>query len=367
MHEKLKAVEPLLRSSISQIDSMGRISDAVAEAFRHYGLWKLWVPKEFDGSELALPESLRVFEDACRIDGSIGWSLTIGVGGGLFAAYLPETTAAEIFTPANALIAGSGAPNGRLRRVENGYRVSGKWRYASGIHHATWVTANTAVAPSDIESEPVIIAVAVPADAVAVSDTWHTYAMRGTDSHDIAMEDLFVDEQHTFSLNNRPRITRPLYLFPFLGIAAASFAAVCLGLARGGLDAFVEGPAQRDLSSGKAVDDPILRAKYARAESELRAARSYFYEAINEAWFQVAERGALNTHTLANVHLAAVHSTRAAMAATNELMDAAGMAPLYEADRLGRYWRDLRAVNQHALVSVLREADIGAMLLSDSS
>jgi alkylation response protein AidB-like acyl-CoA dehydrogenase len=363
MLETVEAIKPLLQASAMEGNRIRRLPDAVADAFRSHGLWKLWVPAELGGAELALPESLRVFEAASRIDGSIGWSLAIGVGGGLFAAYLGEPAAAEIFAPEESLIAGSGAASGALHRVEGGYRVSGTWRYASGIHHATWVTANTLVGGGGEPAEPRILAVAVPASEVEVLDTWHTVAMRGTGSHDVAMRDLPVEEAFTFSLAEPPRIGRPLYRFPFANIAELSFAAVSLGIARGGIDAFLAGAGQRDTASGKVLDQAAARARLARAEGELRGARALLYDAAQSAWREVESGAELGPKHSAEVTLAAVQASRAAMSALDALMDAAGMSPLYEDDRFGRCWRDLRATRQHVMLSATREAEIGATLL----
>src|SRR5690606_333711 len=108
------------------------LPDEVVNLLVRHRLFRLWIPRRYDGLELTLPDALAVYERAAQIDGSLGWAVMIGAGGGLFAAYLEESAAREIFGPASAVIAGSGAPDGRAERAAGGYRVSGRWRYASG-------------------------------------------------------------------------------------------------------------------------------------------------------------------------------------------------------------------------------------------
>jgi hypothetical protein len=41
----------------------------------------------------------------------------------------------------------------------------------------------------------------LPADAARIVDNWDTLGMRGTGSHDIAIEDLFVPERHAWRMS----------------------------------------------------------------------------------------------------------------------------------------------------------------------
>jgi alkylation response protein AidB-like acyl-CoA dehydrogenase len=141
----LDALTPVVRDQAAETDRRFTLTGDVIAALHRLELFRLWIPGRDNGFELPLPASLEVYEAAARIDGSVGWTLMIGAGGGLFGAYLPEDVAADVFSSADALIAGSGAPQGRAEKIANGYLVSGRWRYASGALHATAFTANCVV------------------------------------------------------------------------------------------------------------------------------------------------------------------------------------------------------------------------------
>src|SRR5690606_14879798 len=128
----LDAIRRLVRDHAAEADRRFALTDDVVRALVQHRLFRLWIPLRYDGLELGLPDALEIYQAAARIDGSFGWAVMIGAGGGLFAAFLDEAPARTIFAPANAVIAGSGAPEGHAERGPGGYRVRGRWRYASG-------------------------------------------------------------------------------------------------------------------------------------------------------------------------------------------------------------------------------------------
>src|SRR5262244_1044535 len=79
-------------------------------------------------------------EAVARADGSTGWCLMVPTQDGMMAGYFDEETAREIFgRDPQAYVALVVAPVGRAVVVDGGYRVTGRWRYASGCRHATWL------------------------------------------------------------------------------------------------------------------------------------------------------------------------------------------------------------------------------------
>src|SRR5262249_59751827 len=71
-----------------------------------------------------------------------------------------------------------------------------------------------------------------PKSQVRIIDTWNVSGMRGTGSHDIEVEDLFVPEEHTFSaLDRRARVTGPMNRMHGFDLARRGFFAPRLGVA----------------------------------------------------------------------------------------------------------------------------------------
>ena len=134
--DALAAMAPLVADEAERSEREARTTPPVAERIIDAGLYRLYLPRSLGAPELDVPSALDVFEAASRIDGSFGWAVTIGSGGGLFAGALEPGTAVEIFGPKDALIAGSGKPGGTAKPVDSGYLAGGRWNFASGAHHA---------------------------------------------------------------------------------------------------------------------------------------------------------------------------------------------------------------------------------------
>lgn len=328
------------QTEADRAEQAGRFTEALAAAYRAHGLWKLWVPAEYGGAELDLPQSFAVIQDFARLDGALGWAIALGAGGGLFAAWLPGEAAREIFAPPEMLVAGSGAAAGTRTPVAGGFRIDGSWPHASFLDHATWVTGNTRTA-GDADA---ICAFAVPATEVTTEAVWRAWAFRGTGSHRFRLAGAFVPEAHTFDLAAPPRLERPLYLFPFFSLATAMFAAVGLGLAQAALDEWVP---------SRSAPPAAVETRRAALQTHLHAGQAELADRLAEAWETVSQHGELPEAAQQALARACIETTSALWHAVDALADAGGMAILSEKNRWGRLWRNFRALRQHTLLSPL--------------
>ena len=330
---------------------------AVLAACIERGLFKWWVPAAYGGAEADLPGSLALFEQAARLDGSFGFTLTIGVGGGLFGAYLPPETAREIFGPVDAVIAGSGAVSGTADTANGGFLARGRWCWASGAHHATTFTANCAIVHdgmplTDADGQPVVRAMAFAPPDVDIVDTWDWPGLAGTDSHDIVVTHAAVPTARTFTLAEPAGHDGPLYRYPFQSIAEVSFAAVAIGIARHAIDEFTAlAHTKSTRGGGRLAQTPETHQAAGDAEATLRSARSFLVDTVNATWATTIAGDPLAPAAVTLVRLAAAHATRAAAHAVDRCYQLAGMSPLTRRSRLGRAWLDIHTITQHAAVA----------------
>src|SRR5262249_7752331 len=155
----------------------------------------------------------------------------------------------------------------------------GRWPFASGCEHCTWLMGGCVL--DDRPQEEARLAL-FPASAARIVDTWTVAGLRGTGSHDIAVDDVFVPAAPTFSLlTDRPRPARPPYAFPVFGLLALGIAAVALGIARAAIDELVDiAAAKRPTGSRRLLADrPTVQAEVAEAEATLAAARAFVFTA----------------------------------------------------------------------------------------
>jgi alkylation response protein AidB-like acyl-CoA dehydrogenase len=371
LHQRLLALAPTVQLQARQADRTTELSSDVVAVLKDAGLFKLWVPQTCGGLELDLPATLRVYETAARIDGSLGWAVMIGCGGGLFAAYLEAQAASELFSPSDALVAGSGAPSGRAERVAGGYRASGRWRYASGARYATVFTANCIVTSGgtpvrNASGDPLIRAMSFDASNVAIIPTWDATGMRGTGSHDFEVTEVFVPEAHTFSVfTDTVREPGTLYRLPFDVLTQLPVAAVGVGLVRHALDSFaVVAARKKDVGSGTFLAaNPLVCSQYAASHACWLSVHLALHALANRTWQSVTGHGALNSLELADIAASCVFFMSQLASATEQLARIAGMNAVLHDDALARAWRDLQTLAAHVSVSPLQNLQAGAMLL----
>jgi alkylation response protein AidB-like acyl-CoA dehydrogenase len=352
-----RALGPHLRTLSTEIEQARRLPADVVDTLRDAGLFRLGVPVSVGGLEADVATLLRAIETVSEADGSAGWCVMIGATSGLVSAYLPRDEAAAIFRP-QTVAGGVFAPQGRAVATADGYRVSGRWAFGSGVQHCDWVMggcvvtdeAGPRVLPSGIP-DPRMMLVARP--DVEVIDTWDVSGLRGTGSHDFAFHDVLVPESRSVSLvTDRPREPGPLYRFPVFGLLALGIAAVGVGIARRAIDELVELAAGKTPqgSRRKAARRPMTQADAAKAEALWGSARAYLYETVEAAWDDACS-GEISLPRRARLRLAATNAARSCADAVDACYDAGGGSSIYASNPLQRLFRDAHTVTQHMMVA----------------
>lgn len=231
--ERVASIASLLSDTASASEQQRTLcADAVAALHRE-GLFRLWTPREVGGYDLDLDTHVMVMLAVAHADMSACWTMMIGnTVTGVMASCLSDTGLAEVFVGADMPVAaGSLKPDGRAAPVAGGYRVSGKWGFGSGIHHADWISAHCICAP-DAE-DPFPLTLAIPVAEVCVLDDWHVAGLCGSGSSTYEVRDVFVPHSRAFERTPRrgsPRTGNPGPRIPL------EHASVSLGGARRALD-----------------------------------------------------------------------------------------------------------------------------------
>ncbi len=349
-----RALGPEISAARDEIESGRRLPQGLVEKLRAARLFELWLPEAFGGPALHPSDFLPIVAELFGADGSVGWCATIGSVYSLLAGSLNESAAREIFA-GHAIVAGSVNPTAKAVVVEGGYRVSGRCSWGSGITHSDWTLINCVVHDENgprrlATGAPDMQFLFVPTCEVEVFDTWRVGGLRGTGSHDFAVEGLFVPLARALrafaATGAQPGA---LYRMPILSVFCFALAAVTLGIARSAIDAFVELASAKTPMGSQALlrDKASAQSDVARAEAMVRAARASLVEAIEAQWEEIASGRAPSLEGRAGVRLATTFAGEASLRAIELVYNSAGGSAIFESGRIDRCFRDARAAVQH--------------------
>ncbi|AWB45801.1 acyl-CoA dehydrogenase [Paenibacillus sp. CAA11] len=330
-------------------EAEGKLPWDLLEHLYEKKLFKLFVPRTLGGLDADLPQALRVFQQAAAIDGSLGWLVTIGAGGGFFSGFLPPQQAADFFADREAVLAGSGMPTGTAQPVPGGYMVSGSWSYCSGSSFASFFTANCVIQGGKEERE--ILSFAFLPEQVEVVPDWNTLGMKATASHTIVVREAFVPKERTFDLSGAPILDSPIYRYPFEPFAIVSFTALCLGLGQGFLQ-----EAEQLASAKQAAWSSAQPGRYAAIQAAVHSGRELlqtaaeaFYRLTDEAWERLSSGEQMQEAVAAEIGRVSREAVTAALDAADRVIRLLGMTALMLDQPVNRFWRDLHTAAQHGV------------------
>ena len=363
--ERAPAVEAQRHADQSTVDELAR-----------HGLYRMLVPRDYGGEEVAPLVFARALEEIARADAATAWCVMTGATTGMLSAYMSPEGASELWgQKPDMVMAGIFAPMGKAVRTGDSYRVSGRWPFASGCQVASWHSGGALVFEDgkpvmDEDGTPTMVTVFFPASESRIHDTWDTAGMRGTGSHDIEVQDLEIPLRHTATIvGKRPNVDGPLYAFPAFGLLAHGVAACATGLALSALDAFRElmlkkkKPGQKKPMAGR----ELVQVSMAHADAELAAGRALVRQTLEEVWDTAQSTGAISLADRARVRAAASQAVKASTRAVDRVYTLAGGTSLYERSPLARHMRDIHTVTQHIMVSPATDQLIGRVLLDQES
>src|SRR5271167_1201470 len=183
-----------------------------------------------------------------------------------------------------ARFAGSLTP-GKAVPVNGGYRVSGRWSWASGIRHADWVAGMTLVDGAD---GPYPRMTVFPVGQVEIHDNWHVSGLKGTGSCDFSVADLFVPEAFTFDMRTwETKRGGPLYQLGLPGLLINELAGFALGVGRRALDEIIQLARTKHRGYAKPTslaERGVFQRSIGESDLRLRAARALAIEVFEKAW-----------------------------------------------------------------------------------
>ena len=367
--DAVESVRVTLEAGAEESERIGTLAAGSVDALYESGLLRLKMPHVLGGAEADVVTQLDVLEAVSRMDPASGWCLMIGAASlGSLGAFLSDDAIEEIFVGGKPpKVAGAAAPSATATPVEGGYRVTGHWRFGSGIMHAEWVSAGARVVADAPADRPRQIRMAMPKHKVKVHDNWQVMGLRGTGSCDFSVDDLFVPDGFAWdSTLTEPRRGGALYRLGRPGYVTNEHSAFALGVARRALDAVTDVATSKMRgynSVNLLANRPVFQRALGECDLRLRAARSLNVEILEEAWRSVCAGHTPPPPLQAQMRGCATYTTDVAADVVSQAFRYGGGAALFTSNILQQCLRDINAAAQHQMVSDTAYENHGQFLL----
>ena len=368
-----RALAPKIRARADEIEAGRQLPYDLVLDIAHAGLFKTGLAIDEGGLGADIVTTLRVIEEIARADGSAGWCVAMGINTFRQSAqFAPEVRRKIFHSDPIGVSAGSANPRGHAIAVPGGYRVTGHWFFASGCMHSSVLHGACKVFDGDQPrlrangDQEIRMCYVCPKSGARIIDTWDVTGLRGTGSHDIEVEDLFVPDEHTFSaLDLRARVTGPMNRMHGFDLAGCGFCCVGLGVARAALDTFAELAQVKTPRSfsGLLRDRAPVQLRVGEAEAVLRSGRAYLFDVVEEMWQTVLAKEVVTEHQRSDLRMAMTHAAQSAAKATHMVCEAAGTTSIFMKSPLERYARDAEVVTRHNQLQYVNYEAVGRTVL----
>ena len=371
---RARGLADMIAAAADRTERARRIPEEVLDRLHETRLFRMLYPRSVGGDEADPGDYVLAVGELAQADGSVGWCVSIANSIGLFAPYLGLDAARHVFGDPRATCAWGPPNDSQAVAVPGGYRVTGRWDFASGCRHASWMGAHGAVVEPDGSlrlnkfGRPTIRTWLFPAEQATLLDNWNPIGLRGTASESYAVKDLFVPEEFTGTRED-PTLRRDrgkLYAFPQQTLYSVGIASVALGIARGMLDAFIDLSLRKTpRGTSRLADNAVIQAEIARAEARLGSARAYLVDTVRDIYERADNIAPIDIGERARARLAGSHAISSAVAVADRTYKAAGVDAIFPGSPFERRFRDIHTVSQQIQSRDAHYETVGQVLLGN--
>lgn len=335
------------------------ISADIIARFKQIGVYRALVPKAYGGDQCSPAQFCELIEQIATADGSAGWVASFGMSPFYLGALPPDTLKALYRDGPDVVFAGGIFPPQRAPQEDGGYRVTGRWSFASGCLGAS--VFGVGIMPEG--GQPLPRMAVLPLGSVLIDPTWSSVGLAGTGSHDLVINDVFVPQEWTFIRGAPLNLEGPLYRYPVLSLATQVLSVVSLGVARAALNEIyaIAHNQQSVTGAPRLAERQQAQMQIARSEAELCSARAWFYQAIDDVWQTLLAGDEASNPQINALRLSATHATRVAAEVTRQALALNGMGGIVLTSPLQRYVRDTLVITQHAFMGDLSYINAGTV------
>ena len=357
--ERASAIRPILEANAAETDERRRLADGNVQALLETGLCRLMVPHRFGGYQTSIRTYIEVMAELGRGCASTAWVASLINVCAWLAALFPDRAQRDVWGDApNAWVAGSLAPLGEATPVDGGWRVTGRWPWASGCLHAQWAACGIHMKGPSGEFANLGLSL-MPMHEVRIDDTWFVAGMKGTGSNTIVATDVFVPEHRflpypqAFGGHYRTEHTdEVVYRAAFVPITVLILAPSQLGVAQSALEHAVGRAKTRGITHttfATQAESSGFQMQIAEAAMKIDTAFLHARRAADDLDRYAQENRLMDVAARARVRMDTALAAKYCRDAVEILVAAHGTSSLADSNRMQRLWRDVHTASHHAI------------------
>ena len=372
---RAKMLAPLLRQRAAECETLGRAPDATVADWARSKVLRSCQPRRFGGSELGFDTLCEISMELARGDGSQAWVANVYAEHVFFLALFDDQAQHDVWDAnPDAMIAASVIPQGNVvSEVPGGYRLTGRWSFASGVHTADWVFLGENIGANSKPGAHLYFL--VPANDYVIDDDWHTVGMVGTGSATAVLQDIFVPAHRAIKNQDVMNGTTPgthvnraaVYRMPLMGFAQLALASVVVGTSMGMVDEFKQ--ILKNKSGAKAVPAgaELLLERLCEADVETRSAALLLLDRTRMVMNLLEEGKRLDDADAARTMADSAYATKLARQAAYRIFESVGSRGQFLSENIQRSFRNVLTGASHASLNWERSAVRAANLAISES
>lgn len=197
----------LAEKEAHEAEKNSTVSDNVINLIKETGIARMMLPKKYGGPQVDLKTFAQIVRKVANYNLSAAWLTYLYPLHNILPAYLPPEGRDEIVNQ-GGLIADIFAAIGKAEKDGDGYRISGTWDFVSGVLHSDWVGVGVKIQFPD-SPKPEVCLPMLRASEVTIVENWDTFGLRGTGSHRVIVDNVYVPKERILRLELAEATRRP--------------------------------------------------------------------------------------------------------------------------------------------------------------
>lgn len=355
---RARALVPALRERATQAETARVMPPETVGDLQAMGALRILQPKRWGGMEYDFIAYIDMPMELARGCASTSWTVVnLTIHNWMLALY-DERAQAEVWgtDPAVLISAGIAYPQGRARKVDGGYVISGRWNFSSGVNISSWCMLAVTVRDGDkaVDYRMCLL----DQSQYQVIDDWHVMGMRSTGSMSVVANEVFVPEYKALCMLDArggsafpgaKTNPNPLYCISLAAMGGLGIAATAVGNAMAALEHTQDLVKSRSTNyTGQRMRDfQVVQLRVGAAGAKIDAARALLRNHCFEAMSEARARSVPSLETKLRQKRDAAYAAQLATEAVDALHGVTGAMGIYTSHPLERIFRDAHALAAH--------------------